>query len=249
MNYEDKYIKYKQKYLILTRNKNMKGGSKIYEKKFKMLELFEDKIYGLNNIDDEILTTKSQFAIGSLTKLFTIIVLLLLHQQGKIDLLKTFSENCFDNEKLSDTKIIDVINHISGIKIDSDTHNYEIGSLIKFKNATEVYDTFKNQDLIIKSVENYLYSNIGYIILGALIEKITGNNFKKVFNDLLFKPLDMNITGFDKSNIILYNNKAELLNKNMRNERTYASTAGQAISSIDDLLKFVNFPELLNSES
>ncbi len=79
------HLKYKQKYLNLTGNKNMKGGLKIYEKKFKMLELFEDKIYGLNNIDDENLTTESQFTIGSLTKLFTIIVLLLLHQQRKIN--------------------------------------------------------------------------------------------------------------------------------------------------------------------
>ena len=86
---EEKYIKYKTKYLELKNNNNinnMIGGNKqmiIHEKKIKVVEYDDKKLCVLNNIDSDKLYEYSEFPIGSITKLFTIISLLLLHQNIK----------------------------------------------------------------------------------------------------------------------------------------------------------------------
>ena len=77
MDYKDKYIKYKIKYLKL-KNKNINnqtGGGK-YIKKI----LYENNNFLIeNNIDDDKLDIYSTFLIGSITKIFTVYIILILH--------------------------------------------------------------------------------------------------------------------------------------------------------------------------
>ena len=228
----------------------MQQPIEIFEKKYKVIEYENDKLYVLNNIDDEILNSDSQFPIASITKLFSIVCLLILNEKKIIDIMGTFCSNGFiSNPQLLDIKIIDVINHKAGIMDDDMTHNPEEGSSKKYKNATKVYNTFKNKTLITNSIGVVRYSNIGFIILGALVEFKTGKNYKKIFKKLIFKPLKMKHTGFKNPKTLLYNSKCQLLTKNLKNEKTYASFAGGIVSTINDLIKFSGFVDLLNEES
>ena len=61
-------------------------NNKIYELKMKRMLYKYNKIYALNNIDNEKLDTNSDFLIGSISKLYTIIVLLILSKNGIINL-------------------------------------------------------------------------------------------------------------------------------------------------------------------
>jgi hypothetical protein len=78
MDYKEKYIKYKIKYLELKDIdvNNQIGGAKNKKpliKKIKMVEYVDKNIYYLNNIDNDKLDGFSEFPIGSVTKLFTIL--------------------------------------------------------------------------------------------------------------------------------------------------------------------------------
>jgi hypothetical protein len=88
---------------------------KIKDKQIKMVEYFNKNLYIMNNINNEILNHKSEFNIGSITKLFIIISILLLHQMNKLNI----NDNIFKyikNKNLKNIKIIDIINHKKWIK-------------------------------------------------------------------------------------------------------------------------------------
>ena len=147
---EHKYIKYKTKYLELKNNNFIQtGGNKqmiIHEKKFKLVEYDDKKLHVLNNIDSDKLYEYSEFPIGSITKLFTIISLLLLHQNNKININSPIGKY-IDNSRIANLKIIDIMNHKSGLKGMYD--NVEYGySKKKYNSATEVYNDFLNEEII-----------------------------------------------------------------------------------------------------
>ena len=228
----------------------MQQPTEIFEKKYKIIEYANDKLQTFNNIDRDVLNEDSQFPIADVTKLFSIVCLLILNEKKIIDIMGTFGTNGFDsNSQLINVKIMDVINHKAGITNEISSHNFEEASSKKYKNATKVYNTFKNEVLITNQIGVHEYSNIGFIILGALVEFKTGKNYKKIFKKLIFKPLKMKHTGFKNPKTLLYNSKCQLLTKNLKNEKTYASFAGGIVSTINDLIKFSGFVDLLNEES
>jgi len=219
-----------------------KYNIKIIEYKNKNL----GTLYLLNNIDKEKLNEYSEFPIGSITKVFTMISLLLLHQNKQININNTF-EKYLDNKELAKVKIIDVINHVSGIKNMYDNVIY--GSRKKYKCTTEVYNDYSKEKLITQQIGVMNYSNVGYIILGALIEKITNEKYTDFVKSNILKPLKMENTGDKDTNITLYDYNSKILNKYQKQERSFASSAGILKSCIYDLIKFSKFPKLLTKDS
>ena len=123
-------------------------------------------------------------------------------------------------------------------------------SKIKYNSATEVFKKYNKNNLIDnETIGKYSYSNIGYIILGMLIEKITGAPYYEFIKDNILVLLKMNNTGIEDCNITLYNTYGKKLNKNQILARTCASSAGQFKSCLKDLIKFSKFPKLLNKYS
>ena len=251
---EEKYIKYKTKYLELKNNNNinnMIGGNKqmiIHEKKFKVVKYDDKKLCVLNNIDSDKLYEYSEFPIGSITKLFTIISLLLLHQNNKININSPIGKY-IDNSQIANLKIIDIMNHKSGLKNMYD--NVEYGySKKKYNSATEVYNDFiSNGSVINTQPGTYAYSNIGYQLLGVLIEKVSNMLYSDFVKDNILIPLKMNNTGIEDCNITLYDDKNKKLTKFQKWERTFGSSAGELKSCVNDFINFSKFFKLLNKDS
>jgi hypothetical protein len=107
----------------------------------------------------------------------------------------------------------------------------------------------KKEKLIKHKKGTFNYSNLGYMLLGTLIETITDITYKEFVNKNILKPLKMNNTGFDKTNTTLYNFNMNKLIKFQNNKRYNASSAGGLKSSISDLIKFKNFHKLLEHKS
>ena len=222
---------------------------KIYEKKKKFVEYDDKKLSVLNNIDSDKLNEYSEFPLGSTTKLFTIISLLLLHQKNKININSIIGKNS-DDSQLKNLKIIDIMNHMSGLKNMYDNINYGY-SKKKYTSATEVYNDLydSNEKLINTQPGTHVYSNIGYQILGVLIEKISNMSYSDFVKENILIPLKMNNTGIEDCNITLYDAKIKKLTKFQKWERTFASSAGELKSCVHDLIKFSHFFKLLNKDS
>lgn len=249
MNYYDKYIKYKHKYLNL--NNNMVGGAKNKKpkvKKIKMIEYVNKNIYYLNTIDNDKLDEFSEFPIGSVTKLFTILSLLILHENKKINIYNNIGKY-IDNDEIKNLKIIDIINHTSGLKNLWDGAPYG-SSKIKYNTATEIYNKWNNNKLLDMNMDGkYSYSNMGYIILGVIIEKISDMTYPDFVKENILIPLKMHNTGIEDCNITLYNYKQKKLSKYEKWERTFAIASGELKSCINDLIKFSKFTTLLNDDT
>ena len=221
---------------------------KINEIKIKQVKYSDNKLYVLNNIDDDKLDEYSEFPIGSITKLFTIISILLLEQDNKLKITDRIGKY-IENEEISDLKILDIMNHESGlINIWKD---YKYGSSKKkFNSATEVYEYNIHSGIIDDSIKNTrVYSNLGYQLLGVIIENISSLTYSEFVKNNILKPLNMENSGIDDCNIILYNKKHQKLTKYEKWERTFASSAGELKSCVNDLINFGNFCKLLNDNS
>ena len=198
---------------------------KIYTLKSKEIKYINKKLYVINNLDKEKLNEYSEFPIGSITKVFTMIPLLLLHQNKQININNTFA-SYLDNKELAKVKIIDVINHVSGLKNMFNNVIYGI-SKKKYNCVTEVYNDYSKEKLLTNQIGVMNYSNVGYIILGALIEKITNEKYIDFIKNNILISLNMKNTGDEDTNITLYDNNSKILNKYQKQERTFASSAGQ----------------------
>lgn len=217
---------------------------KILTKKVKSIEFRNKKIYQLNNIDKQRLNELTQFPIGSITKVFVSLALVLLHQSKVIDIHGSVGRY-IDIKEIKNINIIDIINHVSGMKTMND--NYKWGHVTKkYHSATEVFDSIKTEKLIEGKPGEYLYSNVGYYVLGTLIEKMTGMHWFEYIKDMILKPLGMKRTGIDEPNTKLYSHDGKRLTKYQRNEWSFASSSGQMVSCIADLVLFSRFPKLLS---
>jgi CubicO group peptidase (beta-lactamase class C family) len=244
------YIKHKQKNLN-HKNSSIIGGNKnikLLIKKIKMIEYTNENIYYLNNMDADKLDEFSEFPIGSVTKLFTIVSLLILHENKKIDVYDNIGKY-IDNDEIKNLKIINIMNHTSGLKNFWNGATYG-SSEIKYNNAIEIYNKWNDNNLFDpKLYGKFHYSNIGYLLLGVIIEKITNMTYSAFVKQNILIPLKMNNTGIEDCNIKLYNYKQEEISEYEKWERTFASADGELKSCINDLIKFSEFTTLLNDNT
>ena len=220
----------------------MKYDKKVHQLDLKEIEFKNNKIYTINTIDKEVLNEDSEFLIGDLSKFFTVILLLILNENGKFDIYKKVGDY-LNNKELKNVKIIDLINE----KVSLNPFLDDIPKYFKteYKSATHVYNTFKNGKKTITKKSNIF----SYIILGAIIESALNDNYKNIFETYLFKPLNLKHTGMTDTNITLYiYNKLKII-KEDKYKRTYECNANGFKSSISDLIKFSSFPKLLNKKS
>ena len=224
----------------------MSKKNKLLELKIKMVKYKNKKLYGINNMDDDELSDTSEFLLGSITKLFTILSLLLLHQNKQLDIHDNIGKY-IKNNYIKDLKILDIINHRSGLKR-MFTDYIDGPSKIKYKSATEVYEKWNDNNMIdekLKGTKKH-YSNMGYQILGFLIEELSGITYSDFVKKNILIPLEMNNTGSEDTNIILYNGDGKKLNKFQKLERNFASSSGELKSCVKDLIKFTGFIKLLD---
>ena len=166
------------------------------------------------------------------------ISLLILNQRKELNINDKLGKY-IKNKHIENLKIIDIMNHESGLKnMWEDSNRKQLEK--KYTSATEVYnDNKKDKDLVKDKTE---YSNLGYIILGFLIEKISHKKYSEFINENILVPLKMNHTGVENCNITIYTKKGKKLNKYEKRERTFSTSSGSLKSCIKDLLLFANFP-------
>ncbi len=153
--------------------------------------LFE-RGYGLAQISSaSAVTPKTNFRLASLSKQFTATAILLLVQQKQLSLdsrLITFFPKLSDYA--SKITIRQLLNHTSGLV------DYE--DLIPASQTQQLTDfdvlslLEKQKSTYFSPGSQYRYSNGGYVLLGLIVERITGTSFSQFLKQNIFTPLSMN---------------------------------------------------------
>jgi CubicO group peptidase (beta-lactamase class C family) len=163
-----------------------------------------EKSYGLANAEWEIPNgSTTKFRIGSVTKQFTAVAILLLEERGKLKLEDPVS-NHVPNAPVAwaNVTILHLLAHTSGIPNFTSLPDYRTWKL----NAGSVEQTlgyFRDLPLEFSPGEKWAYSNSGYILLGFIIERVSGQNYATFLTENILKPLGMNDSGYDSDTTIL----------------------------------------------
>lgn len=193
-------------------------------------------------------TPQTSFQIGSVTKQFTATAILMLKEKGLLDIQDTIDKYIPDYPDGNKIKIYNLLNHTSGIPehlkfVDREQwmegkHTYTMKELIKL---------FKYKPFDFEPGTNFNYSNSNYILLGYIIEKVSGMSYEDYINNNIFKPLKMEQTGMlswrDTAKEMASGYlkiESESATKSFIMEPTLESAAGEIYSTVEDLLKWNN---------
>jgi CubicO group peptidase (beta-lactamase class C family) len=197
--------------------------------------------YGMANSELDVLNTpRTKFMMGSVTKQFTAMAILQLQQQGKLSLRDPICRYIRDcPEAWQPITFHHLLTHTSGIP-DYIDNNFEI-----LKNQSlspiKLIDTFRNRPLDFTPGERWLYSNSGYVVLGYVIEQVSGQPWALFLQKNIFEPLQMADTGYDTLHTIIKNRADGYFSATTNAEYIDPSVmyaAGGLYSTVEDLFRW-----------
>ena len=153
------------------------------------------KAFGLANRETNTANTlNTKFDIGSMNKSFTKTVILQLVEEGKLKVTDTLGQYISGFPAIAANKITitDLLDHSSGY---TDYWGTDFNELpIDQKRIPALVERIKKLRLEFEPGTDTAYSNSGYVLLGAIIEKVTGKTYQKNVVERIIKPLDMTET-------------------------------------------------------
>jgi CubicO group peptidase (beta-lactamase class C family) len=152
------------------------------------------------NIPDDSLT---RFRIGSMTKQFTAASILLLEERGKLstgDYVKKYIPDA--PAAWENITIYNLLTHTSGIPSFTSFPDYRTSEATP-ATPKALVDRFRDKSLEFQPGEKWKYSNSGYVLLGYLLEKISGQSYADFVTKNIFKPLGMKDSGYDSNSAII----------------------------------------------
>lgn len=201
--------------------------------------------YGSANLEWSIPNSPStKFRLGSLTKQFTAACVLLLQERGRwrtSDKVKAYLPDApatWDN-----ITIAHLLSHTSGIPNFTSFPDYR-DTESKTTTPEALVQRFRDKPLDFEPGSKWRYSNSGYILLGYLIEKVSGEAYQRFVQENLFQPLGMGNSGYDSNAAIIPQrasgyapSKDGVVNAGFIN-MTVPFSAGALYSTTEDLLKW-----------
>jgi CubicO group peptidase (beta-lactamase class C family) len=163
-----------------------------------------DKGYGSANLEWEIPNTPAtKFRLGSITKQFTAASILLLEERGKLSVNDPVKKYMPDAPAAWDkVTIFHLLTHTSGIPSFTGFPDYGPTEAIP-TTPEKLVARFRDKPLEFQPGEKWNYSNSGYVLLGYLIEKITGESYAKFVRENIFAPLGMKDSGYDSNSAVI----------------------------------------------
>ncbi len=143
-------------------------------------------------------TSETKYLIGSVTKVFTAIAVMQLHEKGIINIDSSFQKYLpeFNMKtrfgKISDITVRQLLTHHAGLPEDIWLHKFSK----KPPPYTEIIGFANQQYTAFKPGHIMSYSNLGFTLLGIMVEKVSGLKYTDYVEQYIFKPLQMNNSGF-----------------------------------------------------
>ena len=174
----------------------VKNGKTIYEKALGYADL-ENKVAA---------RTDHVFRIGSITKQFTAVAILQLAKDGKLaltdEITKFLPDYPTQGKKIT---VEQLLNHTSGIKSYTSMEKWTPEVHRKDFTPLELVDFFKNEPMDFDPGTKYEYNNSAYILLGVIIEKVSGMTYAEYVQKNLFDPAGMKASYYDMAGPLIPN--------------------------------------------
>jgi len=207
--------------------------------------LYQNSI-GMANVEYQIpISNQTKFHIGSITKQFTAAAILMLKEEGKLNLDDDIRKHLTEfPEKKYPITIAHLLTHTSGIK------DYpripEIRSQLRNNLSPEqIIELSKDKELEFEPGSKLGYSNTGYILLGLIIEKVSDQAYGTFLKNRIFKVLDMHNSELNNYEAII-KNRAIGYSEDENDQLIHATfhtspfSSGAIISTVEDMNKWIS---------
>jgi D-alanyl-D-alanine carboxypeptidase len=204
--------------------------------------------YGMANretAEPNKLTTR--FRMGSMNKMFTATSILQLVQAGKIKLddpLGKFLTDYPNKDVASKVTIHHLLTHTGGT---GDIFGPEFDShRLQLRTLNDYIKLYGSRGLAFEPGKQWDYSNYGFILLGAIVEKVSGQSYYDYVRDHIFTPAGMTRTASEPEDVAVpdraigYMGAAGALKPNTETLPYRGTSAGGGYTTVEDLLRFAN---------
>jgi CubicO group peptidase (beta-lactamase class C family) len=209
-------------------------------------------VYGTANKDYDVPNRiDTKFSLGSMNKMFTAISIAQLVEKGKLsfdDSLSKFIPDFPDAESAKKIKIKHLLSHTAGLGTPFNKRYWDVART-KFRTVDDMM-SFAKQDekLLFEPGTKHQYSNTGMLVLGKVIEIVSGQSYYDYVRENIYKPAGMmnsdhfeldkptpnHAVGYQKS----YTSKGINWSNNVFTNAVRGGPMGGGFSTVDDLLRF-----------
>jgi len=163
-----------------------------------------DRGYGFANLEWQVPNTPTtKFRLGSITKQFTAASILLLEERGKLKVEDPVKKYMPDAPAAWDKiTIFHLLTHTSGIPNFTSFPDYR-DTEAAATTPEKLVARFRDKPLDFQPGEKWSYSNSGYVLLGYLIEKVSGKSYSDFVQQNIFAPLGMKDSGYDSNSAVI----------------------------------------------
>ena len=201
------------------------------------------KAYGMADLELGVpLSPDSVFRLGSITKQFTAVAVLMLAEEGKLSLSDPITKFLPDYPVQGHVITVEhLLNHTSGIRSYTGIPGYMNTRIRADLTTQELVEAFAREPMDFAPGERWQYNNSGYVLLGAVIEKASGKKYGDFVAERIFRPLGMKATAYGDDGPILpkrasgYSRDGETVVNARYLSMTQPHAAGALVSTVDDL--------------
>lgn len=184
---------------FLTAHQKAKGPIGLSVALIKDGQLVLAKGYGQRSMEESLpVQTNTLFAIGSVTKQFTCACILLLAEDGVLSVQDKVAKYYPKLTRSKDITLLDLMNHTSGYR-DYYPLDFVDRPMQRPIAPDDLLAKFAGGPLDFEPGTQWSYSNTGYILLGRIVENVTGQSFGDYLNKRILQPLGMRDTLYEPS--------------------------------------------------
>ena len=186
-------------------------------------------------------TPDTVFRIASVTKQFSAATLLALIDDGRATLDDPLSKYLPDFPNAANITLAQLLNHTSGVRSYTDIPGYMDTRIRADLDTAGLVAVFRDEPVDFKPGERWAYNNSGYVLVGAVIEKIAGKPWHEVLQERVLAPLHLAHTGLDDGRAVIpglaegYSTGPDGYTRATTISMSQPHAAGALRSSIDDL--------------
>jgi CubicO group peptidase (beta-lactamase class C family) len=214
-------------------------------------QLLFAQAYGMANKDFAVPNTLDTACnLGSMNKMFTAVAIAQLAEQGRLsftDALATYLPDFPTTEAAERIQIRHLLSHTSGLG-SYFTEQFEAASRVRFRTIDDFLALVRHEPLLFAPGTRWEYSNTGFLVLGAVIEAITGQDYFTYMRTQLYEPLGMHRTeayeldrvnwnlavGYEKE----FTDMGVVFRNNLFEHVIRGGPAGGGYSTVGDLVRF-----------
>jgi CubicO group peptidase (beta-lactamase class C family) len=156
------------------------------------------KGYGMADAERGVPNTpQTRFRLASVTKQFTAMAIMILQSRGQLDVRDSICAHLADcPDAWRPITLHNLLTHTSGLPNYTDFGDYEATQMLPATPA-ELVARFRDQPLLFAPGSQYMYENSDYVLLGQIIEQVSGQSYADFLRAAIFEPLGMRDSGMD----------------------------------------------------